>query len=270
MVIGSLLGEPAKPDYLQVRIRFHSVIMDRREELTTTVSITRHDPARFKVCISIFLGILLLIGFAVPISALVISATSAHAECVGQYGRINVSYGTWLLVYGISCIILLSFMLFTLCLLVRNRAEASNRSICHGICLILFQGVFQLAWFVVGAVLYFNVVAPDCSSSSTVYAFGLALFVLQCIIIVTAIIAIKKCCSCNIEVTKTVTTTSLTLLDPSGKSVGTPRPSGESLTPLDPLGKSLAPLDPLGKSLAPLDPLGKSLAPLEPSEGSRV
>ena len=101
-------------------------------------------------------------AFALPITALIMAKNEAHVACVGQYNGIKLSYGQWLVVYGATSIAIVGTMLAILACL------NSLPCIYIGLGVLGLQAAFQFAWFVVGAILLFKAVTPECDSTSPV------------------------------------------------------------------------------------------------------
>jgi hypothetical protein len=122
----------------------------------------------------IFVGLLL----SLAISALAIGSNFKNDQCIGTYASISFKYDTWLLTYGITNTIMISLLL--LC----GMCYMCTESDAYKLFAIFIYGIFctfHFAWYVVGAVLYFNTVSNSCQAGKPLHDFGLALFIIDTI-----------------------------------------------------------------------------------------
>ncbi len=137
-----------------------------------------------------FIGLMVLIvGFnsALAIAALQIAHQYGADECMVKFQGISFDYGTWLVIYGWtqiseSLILLTLAGCFGVLILMHAEDIITFVSIAMGAVLGI-GSLFQIAWYVVGAILFFMEVAPHCSSGLPLYKFGLTLFVIKSVIV---------------------------------------------------------------------------------------
>jgi hypothetical protein len=124
------------------------------------------------------LTIVIGLELALAIPAVVIAEQHEHESCIGSYSGISFPYGIWLKVFGWTQIgAVLATIVFGALSIVCEMEAASAMIILTNV----LSGFFHFCWFIVGAVLYFKEVSPNCPSGTPLYDFGLALFIIQCI-----------------------------------------------------------------------------------------
>jgi len=97
-------------------------------------------------------------------------------ECASEYLGISFQYNTWLVVKAATDIGMIG--LLWLLLWVAAYVDASVGA-CLAFCAYVLYGLFDFAWYVVGAILLFNTLAGSECSTSPYWAFGIAMFVIQ-------------------------------------------------------------------------------------------
>jgi hypothetical protein len=114
--------------------------------------------------------ILLALLLALPIAAIVMGQLHGNDACVGGNGMINVSYQMSLYIYGGVVIALVGLELLV-----------DLTGILGGVLwqLKYLTNVFLFAWTIVEAIIFFDTVNGHCTSSDSIWQFGLALFILQ-------------------------------------------------------------------------------------------
>ena len=127
------------------------------------------------ICILISICILIMLVLTVFIIAVVYSYKYENDTCVTKYGNISFNYIYWLRVQGFMSIFQIIFSSIFIVLLDNEQELQMIFSSCMNILFI----TFDFSWFIVGSVLYFNEVESSCNSSSDIYKFGMALFILQ-------------------------------------------------------------------------------------------
>jgi hypothetical protein len=137
-------------------------------------------------------SILAALGSALGIAALIVWDKNQHNDCVGKTDLISFPYLTWLLVFGIVVVAINGLTILLLCIYgcVANE-KSDDAGLPFLYVLIALTGLasfFQLAWFVVGSILYFKEIHDHCPTGESLRDFGLALFILQCI---------SLCCACT-------------------------------------------------------------------------
>ncbi len=133
-------------------------------------------------CFCIFISLLVAFNVSLAISALIISEDYGKDECIGNYKGISFGYPTWLIVYGWTQLgALFTYMLIGICFLFSlqlNLEPLKEWAIILFTIVFIINGLFQFAWYIVGAVLFFTEVSPNCQGLP-LYDFGL-LFKLCC------------------------------------------------------------------------------------------
>jgi hypothetical protein len=143
----------------------------------------------------IFIACTSCVGLALGIAAVTIANDYGADACIGVFNGISFAYGTWLFIYG--WVQIATFIEMFLIGVAFGLAAAMSQEACAAAsgCLLLVSyavlGLFQVAWYVVGAILFFTEVFQTCVHSSQLYVFGLTLFILQSISIACAICAKK-------------------------------------------------------------------------------
>jgi len=124
-------------------------------------------------------------SFGLAIGEIVVANKFGDDVCVGNYHGISFSYKTWLLVSGwVNIATFCALAALGGCYLVAASAQgtvAQGAIGAAGACLMWLFGMYSLAWYIVGAVLFFKEIEPSCQSGKPLYDFGLALFILQTI-----------------------------------------------------------------------------------------
>ena len=126
------------------------------------------------------LGVLIFIAtLATSIPAVLIGGDNVSAQCLGSYGGISFNYAQWLNIYGWMNIACLGFFLCLASLwLVSPSLEMAV--FLFGSIITVLLGLFNLAWFVVGAILFFKEVDGYCPAHQPLHDFALVLFIFQC------------------------------------------------------------------------------------------
>jgi hypothetical protein len=130
-------------------------------------------------CLMIFLAACLC---SLAITAIIV-ANRDDDRCIGSYAGIDLSYETWLMVYGIVTLVSVGIAgaLGTLALAGAVVGEKITAYLtgCSAIVLFALWLIWQFCWYVVGSILYFQTVYSNCQAGTTIYQFGLALFIIQ-------------------------------------------------------------------------------------------
>ncbi len=131
-----------------------------------------------KYTIHIILGGLLMLILAFTAN----SISNNSYTCIGQYFNINFQYDTWLNIFGSVNMLSISFGLYLYFFQFTADWKHWN-DFKEKICLIFFciMYLFNFAWYIVGAILYFNTVFLNCERGQSIHDFGLALFIIQTI-----------------------------------------------------------------------------------------
>jgi len=130
--------------------------------------------------------VLMAIGSSLGIASLVIWDQNRTNPCIVDSDLINFGYLTWLRWTGITILIVNGVSAFVLCIFAYAMSMDNHSglgAICYA-CLALsnvISGLFQLAWYVVGAILLFDGVYNNCPHGLPLAQFGLALFIIQSI-----------------------------------------------------------------------------------------
>jgi hypothetical protein len=133
-------------------------------------------------CVGTFSALLIGAALAIAVGGLVYTyGDDSKTVCVATFAGISFSYVTWLRVMGITFIGGITFEMLLIC--------------CHGFSGTVFSSkaaktfgiifyLFQFAWAVVGAILYWQTVSSNCPDGSSFQMFALAIFCIQTITIV--------------------------------------------------------------------------------------
>ncbi|MDD4930727.1 MAG: hypothetical protein PHG66_01055 [Candidatus Colwellbacteria bacterium] len=130
-----------------------------------------------KFPLSIFI-ILATILTALSICAIIIHDRYSNTTCIGSYSGIVFGYVKWLYIYAWTNIGLIGCMcwLFIISRFSSIKVDSLKLNI------LRLGYLFQFAWYIVGAVLYFIEINESCSSGDILYDFGLALFICQTVV----------------------------------------------------------------------------------------
>jgi hypothetical protein len=127
---------------------------------------------------------LLMLGAAtaVAVGALVfVYKSGSTTECLGSFAGISFSYLTWLRVMGWTFIGSLALeVIFVFAHGWTGTYCTSKAATTWGFLMYLFQ----TAWAVIGAVLYWEGSTSNCSNGSQIQLFALSLFIIQTTVIV--------------------------------------------------------------------------------------
>ena len=126
---------------------------------------------------------LLVLGSTFGVASLVIWSKNSDNPCLGGTSLIGFSYLTWLLWTGITILVgqVVELLLLGLYLHADNNKNdglAMMTWISAAIWMFLY-GCFSVAWYVVGAILYFKEVANNCPTGQNLHDYALALFIIQ-------------------------------------------------------------------------------------------
>ncbi len=115
------------------------------------------------------------------IAALSIAYQYGADECMVKYHGISFNYGTWLLIYGWTQIIeaLILLTLGAIFCILKFMLINDNATFIVATIVVIIGSLFQIAWYVVGAILFFMEVDPTCSVASPLHKFGLTLFIIK-------------------------------------------------------------------------------------------
>ncbi len=128
------------------------------------------------VGVSHILVSVLFISLPFAITSLIL-AYKTNTECFGSYNEFSFDYKLWLIVYGWTNI---STTAFAISMMV---CAYCGNTMLFGDVIIWFNQIFQFAWYIIGAVLYFITIVPGCEdNNSTIYQFGLVIFIVNSII----------------------------------------------------------------------------------------
>jgi len=99
-------------------------------------------------------------------------------SCLRTYDGISFDYKLWLYVYGWTKIGLIAIMILSALASLAKELKDRMENLANS---IVGMGVlFHLAWYIVGAVLFFKTVYPSCSGPF--YSYTLTSFIVQCVI----------------------------------------------------------------------------------------
>lgn len=143
--------------------------------LTTKVMI-----GNIKFPLSVFI-ILAIVLTALSVCAIIVHDRYNDRTCIGSYGGIMFGYVKWLYIYAWTNIGLIGCMIW---LFVISRFSSVKVNTLK-LNILRLGYLFQFAWYIVGAILYFIEVNKSCSSGDILYDFGLVLFICQSIALFT-------------------------------------------------------------------------------------
>jgi hypothetical protein len=126
-----------------------------------------------------------LMTTSVGIASLVIWDENQNDTCAVRTDLVEFSYFTWLFWTGlviliVNAIFLPAFIIYT-CALARGKTLVAAFMFALLRSVSILTTLFDIAWFVVGAILYFKEIHTECPTGGALHKFGLALFILQCI-----------------------------------------------------------------------------------------
>ena len=140
------------------------------------------------ICAIVWMVISMTFGLSLGITAIWTEANYGDETCAHlfKYHGISFDYLFWLLVYGWTVVGLdLAFVMIGMCTLMncltKNNAIQITMQLLFGT-IIVIDFYFQFCWFVVGVILFFYEVAPYCEKGHVIFDFGLALFIIRCVI----------------------------------------------------------------------------------------
>jgi hypothetical protein len=153
------------------------------------------------VGVAIFV-VTLVMGMAMGIASIVIWQQNKENPCVGTTDLVSFDYLHYLLITGV-CIIAVNgvSILLVCCYGMATLVDFTFGEVASGalfVTLTLLNGFFTIAWYFVGAILYFSTIHLDCPSGQSLRDFGLAFFIIQTVAIACA------CCTAS---TTAITTT---------------------------------------------------------------
>jgi hypothetical protein len=135
-----------------------------------------------KVLICLFV-VLMSTGFTMSIAALVVRSQNEGNPCVTNSGLMSIGYLDWLLGFGVSSFVANSIATIIGIIYIKATSDANQRTINWSFGLLvlinLISGLFQLAWYIVGAILYFTEIHDSCPARHSLRDFGLSLFIIQ-------------------------------------------------------------------------------------------
>lgn len=133
-------------------------------------------------CIGMFTTLLIGAALSVAVTGLVlVYKDDPSLVCVGSLGGVSFSYITWLRVMGFTFIGSMLLEIAFVC------AHGISGTIFTSKAATYFGGLmylFQVVWYVVGAILYFKTVSNNCDSGTQIQTFSLALFIIQTTVVV--------------------------------------------------------------------------------------
>lgn len=128
-------------------------------------------------CIATITALLIGAALATSIGALIfVYGDDSTTECIGEFAGISFSYISWLRILGLTfCGSLLLEIILVFIHGWTGTLLTSKLATGWGILMYLFQ----TAWYVVGAILYWKTVSENCENGSQIQMFSFALFVIQ-------------------------------------------------------------------------------------------
>jgi hypothetical protein len=132
-------------------------------------------------CVATFVSLLIGAALGMAVGGLVlVYGDNSDNTCIGDLEGISFSYVTWLRVMGFS------FIGGLLVLLALVFAHGWWGTWCTSKLATVFGLLFfffQMAWYVVGSILYWETVTTNCASGTEIQVFSLALFIIQTVVI---------------------------------------------------------------------------------------
>lgn len=131
------------------------------------------------ICVLILFVVVFSALLSLSIASIVIADKNQNAVCISSYSDISFNYTTWLQIMGWTniVVIIITFLSGVGYILY----ETSAIGIC-GISFLVLNHMFQFTWYIVGTILFFETVNSSCKdSNSSLYLYGLALFIIQTI-----------------------------------------------------------------------------------------
>ncbi len=147
-------------------------------------------------CATVLIGVTLALCAALAIAALQIGSEYGHDQCIGEYRGISFGYAKWLYIHGWTEIAILTVLVilcacFGCCAFVSGDITAGCWTTVITIVLTIGY-IFDFAWYIVGAILFFVEVAPTCPMGMPLYDFGLTLFIIKSVIIGCSLLKFKQ------------------------------------------------------------------------------
>jgi hypothetical protein len=132
-------------------------------------------------CVGLMSVLMIGAAFAVAVGGLVyVYEDVPEKACVGQLAGISFSYIMWLKVMGWTFVG--STMLELIFIFMHGHSgTVCTAKLAQGFAVLWYA--FQAAWLGVGAALYWNTVSPNCNKNSKLQALGLAIFIIQSLVI---------------------------------------------------------------------------------------
>ena len=131
-------------------------------------------------CIVALISFLVGIELTLGVASIIIAEQYGSVSCIGTYSGISFTYGTWLIISGITQIFMvLATILFGGWYLVTKDDVFSVLLVFT----VIIGRAFAFSWYICGAILFFQTIDNEScvSDSAPLYQFGLALFILQTI-----------------------------------------------------------------------------------------
>lgn len=103
-------------------------------------------------------------------------------NCLNEYrGDIHLNMKTYLIVSGLHTILWCFIVIFTL-FLVNNNNELSDGYILLNVLIIIFSGIFNIIWNIIGFIVFFNFVYPSgsCGRDLSAYVYLTIIIKLVC------------------------------------------------------------------------------------------
>ena len=135
---------------------------------------------------------LLVMGFFVTSIIAIAKGPDYDDPCIGVSTTIKLSYVQWLQIYGWTNISIMAIAL--VCLWYYSDRQEYLTSIWwrpHGLiqceCIVLFVSsvvglIFQIAWYIIGALLFFETVNDSCGVTLAIHHLGIGIFVMETVI----------------------------------------------------------------------------------------
>ena len=130
-----------------------------------------------KTALCIAIGIILCFGLPFIICDLVFAYTDP-SECLNQdLNAVSFTLKTWLLVHAYVQLATLVLIILLIIILLTNSDAAGPFAACLG-CFMCLGALFGLAWFIIGAIIFWGQLYPEgtCNSSLNTYMWVLLIF----------------------------------------------------------------------------------------------
>jgi hypothetical protein len=134
-------------------------------------------------CISAIMYLILAIQLGLSIASIILNDKydADQATCMGNYGGILFGYQKWLLIFGWTGIGIVSAIVLGLLCSCAQEIRESMEGLVNSIAGLGY--LFQVAWYVVGSILYFKTIHHDCPSGDVIRDYGLSVFIIETVVI---------------------------------------------------------------------------------------